>query len=126
MCRNRRVAQVHDDALADVGHQIARHVRADALEEIRDEDERRDHRAHASARCSTSSKIGLMTARAASPASTTIAGDRCDQPAAIRRRVAKQPEEFVHSVNRYLSSTQSATTPSRHVIFFPSSYPRPS
>ena len=38
----------------------------------------------------------------------------------------QQAEERIHSVNRYFRSTHNATTPSRHVIFFPSSYPRPS
>ena len=40
---------------------------------------------------------------------------------AIGSRVAEQAKERVHSVKRYFSSTHSATTPSRHVIFLPSS-----
>ena len=48
------------------------------------------------------------------------------QPAPVRRGVTQKASELVHSVNRYFTSTQSATTPSRQVIFFPSSYPRPS
>ena len=33
----------------------------------------------------------------------------------------QQPDERIQSVTRYLSRTQSATTPSRQVIFFPCS-----
>src|SRR5207247_10815389 len=47
------------------------------------------------------------------------------------RRADAQPDPGVreararpHSVNRYFRSTQSATTPSRHVMFLPSSYLR--
>ena len=43
------------------------------------------------------------------------------EAAAIGPRVLQEASEFVHSVNRYLISTQSATMPSRHVIFLPSS-----
>ena len=72
---------------------------------------------------STSSKMGLMSSASADrPGRVDHHRDeRDDEPAAVRRRVAKQPLELVHSVNRYLSSTHSATTPSRHVIFLPSS-----
>ena len=41
------------------------------------------------------------------------------EAAAVREGVAKEPFERVHSVNRYRRSTQSATTPSRQVIFLP-------
>ena len=47
--------------------------------------------------------------------------DRRGEAPAIRAGVAKQAGERVHSVNRYFSSTQSATNPSRQVIFLPSS-----
>ena len=33
-----RVAQVHDDALADVGHQVGRHVRSDAFQQVHEDD----------------------------------------------------------------------------------------
>ena len=33
-----RVAQIHDDALPDVGHQVRRDVRADALEQVQPDD----------------------------------------------------------------------------------------
>ena len=52
--------------------------------------------------------------------------DSRDESPAIRARVSEQPGEGVHSVNRYFSRTHSATKPSSQVIFFPSSYPRPS
>src|SRR5581483_9428798 len=51
---------------------------------------------------------------------------RPSQAAPVGLCVPKKPKERVHSLKRYLSSTQSATTPSRQVIFLPSSYPRPS
>ena len=47
--------------------------------------------------------------------------DRRGKAPAIRARVGEQPRERAHSVNRYFSSTHSATKPSRQVIFFPSS-----
>ena len=42
-------------------------------------------------------------------------------PAPVGPRILEQAAELVHSVNRYFSSTHSATMPSRQVIFFPSS-----
>ncbi len=47
--------------------------------------------------------------------------ERNGELAPVGRRVPKQPKELFHSRNRYLSRTHSATTPSRQVIFFPSS-----
>ena len=43
------------------------------------------------------------------------------QAASVGFRVPEEPEKRVHSVKRYFRSTHSATTPSRQVIFLPSS-----
>ncbi len=77
---------------------------------------------------STSSKIGWMSdgERGRGGAVQHHGGQRCGQPRAMRARVFEQSAKGVHSLNRYLSSTHSATTPSRQPIFLPSSYPRPS
>ena len=48
-------------------------------------------------------------------------GDGRDETPAVRAGVTEQARERIHSVNRYLNSTHSATKPSRQVIFFPSS-----
>ena len=61
-----RVAQVAHHALADVGHQVGRHVRADALEQVDADDRRWRPRATPLLVGSTLSKIGLI--RAARPA----------------------------------------------------------
>ena len=44
-----------------------------------------------------------------------------DKAPAVGAGIAQQARERIHSVNRYLNSTHSATNPSRQVIFFPSS-----
>ena len=76
------------------------------------------------------SMIGrMMIARPAVPAAYSDHRDTGHaQAAAVRPRVREETPEgmFSHSVNRYLSSVQMATMPSRQVIFLPSSYPRPS
>ena len=71
----------------------------------------------------TSSKIGLTSqASHADPAPYSSHRHQRDGEApAVGRGVAKQSPERVHSLNRYRSSTQRATTPSRQVIFLPSS-----
>ena len=117
------VAQVHHDPLPDVLHQVAGEIRPDALQEIQ-------RRSSANAIVRSPSLVGQH-----------LIEDRPDQIDDQRRRdgidhhrqhrpgqaalvwlcVPKEPEERVHSVKRYFSSTHSATTPSRHVIFLPSS-----
>ena len=63
--------------------------------------------------------------RTATPAEaapyTIIAATAAAEPAAVWPGVREQPEERIHSVNRYRSSTHNATMPSRQPIFLPSS-----
>ena len=47
--------------------------------------------------------------------------DRSGQSPAVGPGELEQPEKGGHSPNRYFSSTQTATTPSRQPIFLPSS-----
>ena len=47
--------------------------------------------------------------------------ERHGKSPAIRPGVPEQAVKRIHSVNRYFSSTHSATKPSRQVIFLPSS-----
>ena len=120
--REQQVADVADDALADVGHPVAGEIRADALDQIENEDRGDDlpellvAREHA------------VENRLNQPGNTRGCGAvrdhrhrRGEQTPAIGPPEADQPQERVHSLNRYFSSTHSATTPSRHPIFFPSS-----
>ena len=116
------VAQVHDDPLADTRHQVAGRVRADALEEVRHQDERR-HLPHVplQAKDVVVNRLDEIDDEQRADGNHEHAGNRAGQSAAVRRRIAKQPEKLAHSVNRYLISTHRATSPSRQVIFFPSS-----
>ena len=71
---------------------------------------------------STLSKIGLISAGEPGRADRVQQhpDDGHDEAQAVGPGVAEQPLERVHSLNRYLRSTQSATNPSRQVIFLPS------
>ncbi len=116
------IAQVHHDPLPYVLHQVSGEIRSDAFEEVETDDRQRD---------------GSQPL----PIRQKLVEDRPDEVDDQRRRngidhhrqhrpgqaaliwlcVAKKPEERVHSVKRYFSRTHSATTPSRQVIFLPSS-----
>ena len=117
-----RVAQVHHDTLPDVREQVRRRVRADALEQVHADDSPRHEgevflgRQHAADdRLDEHGEAG----RAGRIEQHAHEGER--QAPAIRSCVAEETLERAHSVNRYLIRTQSATRPSRHVIFLPSS-----
>jgi hypothetical protein len=130
------VAQVADHALSDVGHQVGREVGPQPLEQIDHED-----------RDAPGTEIDAHPGEGQiQPAAQDAVHERFDEgdeagrrrgveqhgrdsrgeAPTVRASVCEQPRESVHSVNRYLNRTHSATKPSSHVIFFPSSYPRPS
>ena len=124
MWRNSRFAQVAHDPLADVGHQVGGEVRAEPLSDVERDDQRRATRAQLLAVRQHVVEDRLDRGRRSAGRRGGVHQHRHDrprEPPAIGRGVAKQAEERVHSVNRYFSSTHSATTPSRQVIFLPSS-----
>ena len=116
------VAQVAHDPLADVGHQVGGEVRAEALEDVEADDERGDERQVLAVRQHlVEDVLDQVCERRRCRRVHEHRRKRPREAQAIGRRVAKQSEERVHSVNRYFSSTQSAVNPSRQVIFLPSS-----
>jgi hypothetical protein len=121
------VADVAHDLLTDVGHEVGRTVRGESFEEVRDENERRpeaeilSRREHA-----IDDRRNLQGDAGGGRGIDDHRDEGRNEPPAIRAGIREQARERVHSVNRYFKSTHSATMPSRQVIFFPSSYPRPS
>ncbi len=120
-----RVAQVHHDALADAGHHIRRHVRPDALDDVHADDAPR-HQRDAFSQQQRLIDDGPHKVRLPGIAGRVDRhrGDGANQPPPIRLGVREQALEWMlrhYSVNRYFNSVQTASMPSRHVIFLPSS-----
>jgi hypothetical protein len=116
------VAQVLDDALSNVGHQVRRQVRADTLEEVQHEDRRRDESERlARGQDFVEDRLDEICDAGRRDAVHDHRHDRAGQPAPIGPGVLEQAQESGHSPNRNFSSTQTATTPSRQPIFLPSS-----
>ena len=116
------ISQVADHALTDVRHQVVGEVRADALQQVEADDGRR-YLPHLllMRQDDVEDALDLRGEQRRGRRVDEHRRNRPREPQAIGRRIAKQPEEDLHSVKRYFSSTQSATKPSRHVIFLPSS-----
>ena len=121
------VAQVADDPLPDVGHQVARDVRRDAFHQVDADDgaDRQDEllvpRQHV-----IENRLNQRGHACRGRAVDHHRHHRGRQSPTVRARIGDQTKERAHSLNRYRSRTHSATTPSRQPIFLPSAYPRPS
>ena len=116
------VANVAHNALSHVGHEVTRQVGPNALHDVDDEDGERN-RQEVLPVGKHLVEDGLDQRRQGCRSRTVQhhRGQRSGQPRAVRARVLEQSAESTHSLNRYLSSTHNATTPSRQPIFFPSS-----
>ncbi len=94
---------VHDDALADVGHHIGGDVAADALQEIRAENQRSDA---LNAGSGDQDVIeNLLDERRESDRACRVDNHRRegnDEPPFVRSGVAQQAQECVHSIGRGL------------------------
>jgi hypothetical protein len=125
--RIQTVAQIHDHPLPHVLHEVAGKIRAHAFDEVQSHDGSRD--------LPETLAVGKHVVEDRTDQDDDQRGrdgidhhrqHRPRQADPVRLCVPEKSEERVHSVKRYFSRTQSATTPSRQVIFLPSSYPRPS
>ena len=121
------IPEVADDPLTDVRHQERREVRAETLGEVGKQDGRGPERQVAVARKGLvdDGLDEICDCGGGSPVEQH-GGEGRNKPSPVTPGVPEQAREYAHSVNRYFNSTHSATNPSRQVIFFPSSYPRPS
>src|SRR4029453_6313242 len=121
------VPQVHDDPLPPLGHQISGDVAAEAFQEV---GEQQQHGGLTDqfllGQNFVEDGLELVDEQRRPGRVQHHRQKRNGELGPVGRRVPQQSKELFHSLNRYFSSTQSATTPSRQVIFFPSSYPRPS
>ncbi len=116
------VADVAYHPLPDVGHQERREVSAQTLEKIATDHEPGERRERdCPLQDGIDQRLDLVGDRGVGCGVDHHSGKRRDEPPAVRAGVGEQAMEWIHSVNRYFSSTHSATKPSRQVIFLPSS-----
>ena len=116
------VAQVADHALPDICHQVVGEVPAQPLQQVcADNSDGHLPDALLARQHTVQDGLDLGGQKRRGDGIDKHRRNRPDEPQAIRGRVAEQAQKGVHSVKRYFSSTHSATTPSRHVIFLPSS-----
>ncbi len=117
-----RAPQIVDDPLADLRHPQRRQVGAHALQDVEAEHRPGDQTERPA--CRQHLVEDRLDQRRDARLRQSVHHHRhecADEPPAIGPGVLEESEERLHSVNRYLSKTQTATTPSRQPIFLPSS-----
>ena len=98
MWRKSRLADVEDDSLPHVRHQVHGRIRAETLEQVRAEDERR-HETEVLARRKdlVEDRLDLKRQQPRRAGIEKHRRQRGGKAAAVRSGVAKQAEEGVHS-----------------------------
>ena len=116
------IAQVHDDPLPYVFHQVSGEIRSDAFEKVENDNRQRNGSQPLTVRQKlVENRPDEVDHQRRRNGIDHHRQHRPGQAALIWLCEAKKPKERCHSVKRYFSKTHNATTPSRQVIFLPSS-----